>query len=120
MPGPISNPSLPLAVCIENADEGQHPRTFPTRARGCRFNGQFRGAHIRPRREGLLQPTLVDCAWRRIVGRGHSRLQLFGNLIKAKQRGQREASQITIVLYGAANDISFARRRFSAPALPGR
>ena len=95
-----------LAVCIEDADEGEHPRTFPPRARGCRFNGQFRGADIRPRRQGILQPTR-----RRLRMAPHRRprttrgCSCSGTWSRPSSAASVSRARSRSCSYGAANDI---------------
>ena len=61
--------------------------------------------HVRPRRERILQPRVVDGAGRGVVGGGPLRLELFGWLVEAKQRRQCQAGEVAIVLRGAPNDV---------------
>ena len=73
MPGPISNPSLPGAVCIQHRGERQDSRLLPSQPRRRRFDAELGGAHIGPRHDRLTQQRVGGTALDRHGGRASQR-----------------------------------------------
>ena len=108
-PGPISNPSCPLAIGVENPNQVDHPRTLPPGSLCCRLDADLRGTHVRPGGQRILESRGFGAARGRVDPLTRDGPQLIGHQIESEGRGKGETGEVPVMLDGPAHDLDASR-----------